>query len=132
MAAPSSDTLPGPEVHTAEGPQGAWVELSGPWNLRSLEPVLPAVEERLAQHKDAAGWDLSRVSTLDHAGALLLWRTWGRRMADQVKLRPEQRPLFAQLKLPEGSELPRRRRQWSGPVVALGRAMLSFAENFVA
>jgi phospholipid/cholesterol/gamma-HCH transport system permease protein len=108
---------------------GAWVELSGAWNLRSLEPVLPELEQRLAQHKDAHGWDLCRVTALDHAGALLLWRTWGRHMAERVKLRPEQGPLFAHLKLPEGSQLPRRRRRWSGPLVTLGRTMLSFAEQ---
>ena len=122
-----------PDVRINQDPQGSrWVELSGAWNLRSLEPVLPEVEERLSQYKDASGWDLCRVSALDHAGALLLWRTWGRHMAQRVKLQPQQEPLFAHLRLPEGSELPRRRRQWSGPLVALGRAMLAFADNFVA
>src|SRR5689334_1484644 len=122
MSAARSDTTDAPEVRPGSDEHGdTWVELSGAWNLRSLEPVLPAVEERLAQHKHAAGWDLSRVSALDHAGALLLWRAWGRRMAPRVNLRPEQQPLFAHLKLPEGAQLPRKRRQWSGPLMALGR-----------
>jgi len=121
-----------PDVRLTRDEAGeSWVELSGAWNLRSLEPVLPQLEERLSQYKDAGAWDLCRVSALDHAGALLLWRTWGRQMAERVKLQPQQEPLFAHLKLPGGSQLPRRRRQWSGPLMALGRTMITFADNVV-
>ena len=124
------DRLSPPELRLIHGDAGeAWVELSGAWNLRSLEPVLRQLEARLAEHAQASGWDLRPVSTLDHAGALLLWRAWGRRMAERVELRPEQEPLFAHLKLPDPSQLPRQRRQWSGPLIALGRAMLNFADN---
>jgi phospholipid/cholesterol/gamma-HCH transport system permease protein len=132
VAAAPAETLASPDVRLTRDDAGeSWVELSGAWNLRSLEPVLPAVEQRLSQYKEAGAWDLCRVSALDHAGALLLWRTWGRRMAERVKLQPQQEPLFAHLRLPEGSQLPRRRRQWSGPLVALGRTMLTFADNVV-
>jgi phospholipid/cholesterol/gamma-HCH transport system permease protein len=107
------------------------VVLRGVWNLRALEPVLPVLEARLKQYGRAAGWDLTGVSAMDHAGALLLWRAWGRRMADAVELRAEQAPLFEHLELPSSARLPRRRRVWSGPVVALGRTMLSFADHVV-
>jgi phospholipid/cholesterol/gamma-HCH transport system permease protein len=121
-----------PDLHRVPGDDGGlWVELSGGWNLRSLEPVLPEVEQRLAQYKNAHGWDLRRVIALDHAGALLLWRTWGRHMDERVKLRPDQETFFAHLKLPQGVQLPRRRRQWSGPLIALGRTMLSFVDNSI-
>jgi phospholipid/cholesterol/gamma-HCH transport system permease protein len=127
------DSTGAPELHLARDARGEpSVVLSGPWTLRSLEPVLQQIEARLAEHRNASSWDLRQVSTLDHAGALLAWRTWGRRMPEGVKLRPEQEPLFAHLKLPDPSQLPRRRRQWSGPVVALGRAMLSLADNVIA
>jgi phospholipid/cholesterol/gamma-HCH transport system permease protein len=130
LPAPSADPESAPELRPARDAQGeAWVELTGAWTLRSLEPVLQAVQTRLEVHRAATGWDLRPVKTLDHAGALLLWRTWGRRMPERLKLRPEQEPLFAHLRLPDPSGLPRRRRQWSGPVMALGRAMLSFADN---
>lgn len=105
------------------------IVLRGVWNLRALEPVLPALQARLTQYGRSAHWDLSRVSAMDHAGALLLWRAWGRRMADAVELRPEQAPLFEHLELPSSAKLPRRRRVWSGPAVALGRTMLSFADH---
>lgn len=85
------------------------------------------MQARLAQYGKDTQWDLSDVSAMDHAGALLLWRAWGRRMADAVEMRPEQAPLFEHLELPSAFKLPRRRRAWSGPVVALGRTMLAFA-----
>ena len=122
--------VPAPDIQVTRDNDGEpWVALSGAWNLRALERVLPDVEQRLEQHRDATGWDLCGVTALDHAGALLLWRIWGRRMAERVHLKPEQEPLFAHLQMPPGSGLPRVRRQWSGPLLVLGRAMLSFAVN---
>ena len=121
-----------PDLHVTQDAQGrSRVVLSGVWNLRALEPVLPALESRLAEQGAAAGWDLSGVSAMDHAGALLLWRAWGRRMADEVELKPEQAPLFEHLRVPASFRPGRRRRQWSGPVIALGRAMLAFADHSV-
>lgn len=121
-----------PDLHLTQDAEGRpRVVLEGIWNLRSLEPFLPDLEARLAQHGRSAGWDLSGVSAMDHAGALLLWRAWGRRMADSVDLRPEQAPLFEHLQLPDASALPRRRRQWGGPVLALGHAMLALADHLV-
>lgn len=79
---------------------GVTVELSGPWNLRALEPLLPDLTRRLGTCANAAAWDLRGISALDHAGALLLWRAWGRRRAGSLRLRPEHEPLFAHLELP--------------------------------
>ena len=127
-AAEASPAVPDLQVtHDAQG--RARIALRGVWNLRALEPVLPALQARLAQYGKDAEWNLSDVSVMDHAGALLLWRAWGRRMADEVELRPEQAPLFEHLELPTSSGLPRRRKAWSGPVVALGRTLLSFADH---
>jgi phospholipid/cholesterol/gamma-HCH transport system permease protein len=103
--------------------------VSGVWNLRSLAPLLGAVEARLQQHQSAGAWDLSAVTALDHAGALLLWRTWGRRMADPLRLRPEHEMFFAHLAAPDSSQLPRQRRQFMGPVMVLGGTVLSFADH---
>ena len=126
----ASDPVSAPEVRlTRDGEGLEWVQVSGVWNLRSLSPLLGAVESRLSAHKRARAWDLSAVTTLDHAGALLLWRAWGRRMADPVRLRPEHEMFFAHLAVPDSSRLLRQRRRFIGPVLVLGHAILSFAEN---
>jgi phospholipid/cholesterol/gamma-HCH transport system permease protein len=107
------------------------IALSNAWNLRSLEPFLPDLERRLAQQRQAPRWDLSDVTVLDHAGALLLWRAWGRKMPAHIELRSEQSALFERLKIADPAGLPRRRRRFGGPLLVLGRTMLAFAENLV-
>jgi len=106
-----------------------WVQVSGVWNLRSLGPALPGLELRLRNFLGRGGWDLSGVAALDHAGALLLWRAWGQRMAEPVRLRPEHEPFFAHLGLPGGAQLPRRRRRFMGPLIILGHGILTFADH---
>jgi len=118
-----------PDARLSRDEQGrSRVELSGVWNLRGLEPVLPGIEQKLAELKATGTWDLSGVDAMDHAGALLLWRAWGRRMADSVNLRPEQAPFFEHLKLAP-SQLPRPRRRFSGPLIVLGSSVLSFVDH---
>jgi phospholipid/cholesterol/gamma-HCH transport system permease protein len=120
-----------PDLRPARDGQGQeWIEVSGVWNLRSLSPLLGSVETRLNAYREAPAWDLSAVTALDHAGALLLWRTWGRRMAQPVRLRPEHEMFFAHLAVPDAGQLPRQRRQFTGPVLALGRAIVSLGDNF--
>ncbi|MGZ8210311.1 MAG: MlaE family ABC transporter permease [Burkholderiales bacterium] len=125
-----SDQLNSPDFRVARDPAGRqWVALSGVWNLRSLGPALPALEARLSEHSSVGAWDLSGITVLDHAGALLLWRAWGRRMAEPLRMRPEHAPFFAHLTLADPSLLPRRRRQLMAPALVVGRAMLSFGEH---
>jgi phospholipid/cholesterol/gamma-HCH transport system permease protein len=121
---------PAPDVrlrHDGEGKD--WVHVTGVWNLGALAPSLAALESKLRTHQSAGAWDLSAVAALDHAGALLLWRTWGRRMAEPIRLRPEHEAFFAHLAEPGSFRLPRQRRQFMGPVMVLGRTMLSFTDH---
>jgi phospholipid/cholesterol/gamma-HCH transport system permease protein len=108
----------------------AWARLTGAWNLRAMEPVLDALEARLRTTGGEAGWDLTCVARLDHAGAMVLWRAWGGRMAETVTLRPEHEPLFAHLGAAAGeaSAAPRVR-GLEAPLAALGRAALVFADH---
>jgi phospholipid/cholesterol/gamma-HCH transport system permease protein len=125
-----SDT---PEARITRDEQGApWVRLSGVWNLRALEPLMPAVEARLAEYGGKAAWDLTDIQTLDHAGALLLWRAWGRRMVEQLRARPEHAALFSRFQLPEPPALRQRRRPFTAPIRVLGLGMLSFIEHVQA
>jgi phospholipid/cholesterol/gamma-HCH transport system permease protein len=105
-----------------------WAHLTGIWNLRALEPVLPEVESQLRE-ASGAGWDLSDVTALDHAGALLLWRAWGGKLAEPLNIRPEHSALFSRLQAPQEARGARSRK---GPVDLLrqvGLGALSFAEH---
>ncbi|MGZ5147502.1 MAG: MlaE family ABC transporter permease [Burkholderiales bacterium] len=120
-----------PEVHLVRDSQGQqWAELSGVWNLRALEPLLPWLEATLSQGaKEASGWNLTGIGALDHAGALLIWRAWGRRMVESLKARPEHAALFSQLQLPDPASLRPRRWRFSDPIRALGIRALTFIEH---
>ena len=108
------------------------VELTGAWNLRSLGPRLPQLTQRLAACRGITHWDLRTVSALDHAGAILLWRAWGRHHMDELELRPEHAALFAHMGgLTRGGHRPRSR-DWRVPVRRVGSSMLALLAHLVA
>lgn len=75
-------------------------------------------------------WDLTRVTTLDQAGALLLWQAWGRQMPDVIDMRPEQDFLFSHLNVPPEPMRPRHRAsRLVHPLRLLGRGSLYFLEH---
>ena len=120
----------GPEVRiAADDPGSQWVELSGAWNLRALAPRLGKLEAELAACEGAAGWDLTGITTLDHAGALLIWRAWGRRVAEPLRIRPEHAALFSHLQIPEPGTLRKRTWRFSMPLRAVGSGVLAFTEH---
>src|SRR6185369_8413664 len=54
------------------------VVLTGQWTLAAMLPDLAILEDQLAGAGRSVGvWDLSGISRLDSAAAVLLWRTWG-------------------------------------------------------
>ncbi len=70
------------------------------------------LSRQLAEHASDANrhWDLSGVTRLDHAGALLLWRAWGGQRAARLTLRPEHEALFTGLeRSPSAAGRPRAR-----------------------
>ncbi len=53
------------------------VILSGPWTLAEMLPMLDRLQAALSgAPASARHWDLSAVSRLDSAAAVLLWRAW--------------------------------------------------------
>jgi phospholipid/cholesterol/gamma-HCH transport system permease protein len=124
----SEATLPSliPQLMRVATPAGECrIVLSGPWNLAALAQGLPKLRPELAKYALDAGcsWDLSAVTALDHAGALLLWRAWGPRRAPQLLLRPEHESLFDDLV--KERELPTPRLEWWATTIALGQKALS-------
>jgi phospholipid/cholesterol/gamma-HCH transport system permease protein len=123
----ANDEAPG--LRMSRAPDGeAWVELAGAWSLRSLGPRLRSVRNLLARAGRDAGWDLSAVTSLDHAGAMVLWRAWGGHWAEPVRVKPEHRRVFDQLAaLPAAAEpAPGPRFH---PIAFVGDAVLSLGDH---
>src|SRR5271166_398002 len=79
-----------PRVERTTRSGGVTVRLSGTWVLRALLPQARTLYRLLTTYarEPTLEWDLREVDTLDAAGALLLWRSWGRRRP-LLLLRPE-------------------------------------------
>jgi len=79
------------------GAPGVWAA-GGAWTLKDVAGRYAALEADIAAAAAGAGsWDLSGISALDGAGAVLLWRGWGHRRPPALTLRSEHEALFAAL-----------------------------------
>jgi len=112
---------------TAGGERG--IELIGAWNLAALGQRLPQLRPRLAEYAldVSCSWDLSAVTVLDHAGALLLWRAWGRRRAPRLILKPEHELVFDNLAKPR--ELPKPPLDLWATTIALGQKVIGLLDH---
>src|SRR6185436_10285954 len=130
---PQSNTIPRlePQLRRVTTPDaGERLELSGPWILRALEERMAEYVRQLSEHArdENRHWDLSGVTRLDHAGAMLLWRAWGGQRAARLTLRPEHEALFA------GLSVHRQRpaapgRDWREPFAVLGDQVVGFRDH---
>lgn len=73
------------------------VTVAGACNLRSLEPMITDMSARLGETSRQEQWDLSGITRLDHAGAMMLWRAWGYLRVERLVLRPEHEIIFLHL-----------------------------------
>ncbi len=86
-----------PAIEVSRIEDGDQCVLRGAWVLGALAPHLDDLCDELeavTADSDQLQWNLCDVDNLDSTGALLLWRTWGRRFPDQLQIRDEHRPLF--------------------------------------
>ncbi|MFC5472826.1 MlaE family ABC transporter permease [Paraherbaspirillum soli] len=109
------------------------IDVSGAWLLRAILPHVQVLRPQLAAYaKDSkAQWDLRGVQQLDAAGALFLWRMWGRQRPSML-LKPEYESMFADLAskhFPVPPPVPRDRLQL---LLDLGRGLLSFGRHLHA
>ena len=87
-----------PELELRPAPAGRTAVLNGRWTLRGLARSLPrtrAILEQGVRDAERLEWDLRPVTALDTAGALLLWRAWGRQLPDECRMQDRHRRLFA-------------------------------------
>jgi phospholipid/cholesterol/gamma-HCH transport system permease protein len=84
------------EVTVRDG--GQHVRLAGRWTLAttSLRAADLAVELGRVAAADAR-WDCKSLEAIDSAGAMLLWRAWGRAMPAQLEIKPEHWRVFERI-----------------------------------
>jgi len=127
--------MPAPDLRLVTASDGSRrLELSGAWNLQSLERKLAELKPKLADYAadPASNWDLRGIEIIDHAGAMLLWRAWGRRRAANLVLKPEHELLFTHLDLPPVPPHAEVRRDPWWLIVVLGRYMLLVVGHLAA
>jgi phospholipid/cholesterol/gamma-HCH transport system permease protein len=106
------------------------VALSGDWTLSALPPPVADLRARLGEC--AAGdpsWDLSAVTRLDSAGAVILWRSWGRRWPAALTASEEQRAILARAAAVPPRRTADRPAAAIDALAALGRVLLSAGRN---
>ena len=117
---------------------GEGCRIAGDWSVQALasQGAIAQRQAALAQAKAQTRWDLSQIGRLDTLGAHLLWRAWGRRLPEHIRLSAEHRALFEQMATDNRSEaLPAPapdRLGWLGWLVALGVQMLLAVRHSMA
>jgi phospholipid/cholesterol/gamma-HCH transport system permease protein len=94
---------------TVTGSGARTVELSGAWDIRALESRARALQRTLQDEARGgeAHWDLSQVDRLDHIGAMLVWRVWGRCRPGKLQLKREHEIFFGACEESAGAAAPR-------------------------
>jgi len=105
--------------------------LAGTWNLQALARRVGEVSTRLQRHAadPGAAWDLTGIDRLDDTGAVLLWRAWGGRRPERLRLRTEHEAFFHHLAHAERPPRRRRGTRLSNGVLAVGRFSLLTADH---
>ena len=84
------------EVIVREG--GQVVRLSGRWTLATTSQRAAGLAEELSRVADpASSWDCLQLEAIDSAGAILLWRAWGRSVPLHLSIKPEHWRVFERI-----------------------------------
>jgi phospholipid/cholesterol/gamma-HCH transport system permease protein len=80
-------------------------KLSGTWTLSIVGQELAVLRTELADlaSRDAVTWDCTDIQALDSAGAMLLWRAWGRGLPHSLLISPEHAKIFDRLAAADAS-----------------------------
>ncbi|MDQ5902569.1 MAG: phospholipid/cholesterol/gamma-HCH transport system permease protein [Pseudomonadota bacterium] len=99
------------------------IQLSGAWTLAWLPSPLAELDQQLqALAAEGVSWDLTSMVRLDSAGALLLWRAWGKQWPLAASIPEEHRHVLLRAEsVPAATTL---------PVVPAPTAVLGWLEWF--
>ena len=113
-------------AHRTDG--GRNVALSGRWTLAAVATEAEALGRELAAHAalPQTAWSCLDVEALDSAGAVLLWRTWGRTLPEVLLARPEQLRVFERIRAADSEKqsgaVPRSQFEW---LIGIGSVALT-------
>ncbi|MBK7461561.1 MAG: MlaE family lipid ABC transporter permease subunit [Betaproteobacteria bacterium] len=114
-----------PRLHVESGR----VVLSGHWTLAAMLPDLTGLQAQLATQRSVdVVWDLSALSRLDSAAAVLLWRTWGNAWPARLEISPLHRQVLERVaELPHEIAMPPALR--IHPIEFIGSLLLKAGRN---
>lgn len=79
-------------------PDGTLVRLAGRWTLATTSMHASDLTAKLRQGVGPMStWDCTSLEAIDSAGAMMLWRAWGRAFPDVLLIRPEHRRVFERI-----------------------------------
>ncbi|HET7061299.1 MAG TPA: ABC transporter permease [Nitrosospira sp.] len=109
-----------------------YLMLSGSLTLAALGNRLELVLAALSKFRGAQElhWDLTGLTQLDDAGAVLLWRAWGEHRPTYLILRPDHDRFFARAEEMRPPTAPVRA-DWLWPINKVGAAVFLLWEHFV-
>jgi phospholipid/cholesterol/gamma-HCH transport system permease protein len=113
---------------------GRNISLHGRWTLAAIGRQAPALARGIAEQAGSsdAAWDALEIEALDSAGAMLLWRAWGRRLPDVLVLSPEHQRIFERLaEVDERGRPQGERRPPLAWLLAIGRAGLALRAHLL-
>lgn len=108
--------------------------LAGRWTLAEIAEEAGILAARLKELGGQANttWDCTNIKALDSAGAMLLWRAWGRALPSLLLARPEHLRVFERIGAADRearpAEVPRSPFEW---IIAIGGMAMGFARHIV-
>jgi len=113
------------------------ISVIGCWQVHALAPAstMREIRRQLRAYATSAAtpagmavtcWDLSRITSLDHIGAQMLWNCWGKRRPAQLVLLPQHAAFFNRLEAANQLVIPRQRSAHLNNVIQLGNVVLAF------
>ena len=118
--------------HAASGGAQTAVVASGIWQVHALAESgsIKSLSASLASLKNqAADWDLSQLTSLDHIGAQMFWNSWGKKRPASLKLADRQEELFARIEEAGKLQVARPKRNRLNWIMVLGFGILAFFEH---
>jgi phospholipid/cholesterol/gamma-HCH transport system permease protein len=103
--------------------QGAWIahRLAKGQRLAEIQNALNNLRQQPGRI-----WDLRELAGLDHLGAQLLWRCWGRKLPDQILCTEQHEGLFLRLSQLHPEHYPPPVKARLTPLMQIGNGVITF------